>query len=96
MKQFSLEARRGGMTERLVAALVAALIALAPLSALAQSSPSAQIAALQLQTLNEFLTAYPEIATFLGDYTRDGDWSDCGDGVVARDCAGSDAGEEPA
>jgi len=76
MKQSRVESRRGGMTERLVAALAAALIALVPLRAPAQGSPSAQIAALQLQTLNEFLTAYPGIATFLGDYTRDGDWSD--------------------
>ncbi|HZY96963.1 MAG TPA: DUF885 domain-containing protein [Candidatus Cybelea sp.] len=72
------------MNERICAAVVAALILLAPLRAPAQSSPSAQIAALQMQTLNDFLTAFPEVGTFLGDYTRDADWSDAGQAGIAR------------
>lgn len=64
------------MNERILAALVATLIALAPLRAPAASSPSAQIAALQLQGVSDFLAASPEVATFLGDYSHDGDWSD--------------------
>jgi uncharacterized protein (DUF885 family) len=64
------------MNERILAALVATLIALAPLRAPAASSPGAQIAALQLQGVNDFLAASPEVATFLGDYSHDGDWSD--------------------
>jgi hypothetical protein len=64
------------MNERILAALSATLIALAPLRAPAASSPSAQIAALQLQGVNDFLAASPEVATFLGDYSHDGDWSD--------------------
>ncbi len=64
------------MNVRIPAALAAALIALSPISAPAQSTPAAQIAALQLQAVNEFLAAAPEVATFLGDYSHDGDWSD--------------------
>ena len=64
------------MTERILAVLAAAIIVVAPLRAPAQSSPSQQIAALQLRSLDEFLAASPETATFLGDYTYDGDWSD--------------------
>jgi uncharacterized protein (DUF885 family) len=64
------------MNARILAALAATLIGLAPLRAPAASSPSAQIAALQLQGVNDFLAASPEVATFLGDYSHDGDWSD--------------------
>jgi uncharacterized protein (DUF885 family) len=64
------------MNERIVAALAAALIVLAPLRAPAASTPAEQIAALQIQGVNDFLAASPEIATFLGDYSHDGDWSD--------------------
>jgi uncharacterized protein (DUF885 family) len=81
MKQSRPTVRRGGMNERILAAVVAALILLAPLHAPAQSSP---IAALQMQTLNDFLTAFPEVGTFLGDYTRDADWSDPGQAGIAR------------
>lgn len=72
------------MKERIFAALVAWLIVLTPLSGAAQTSPGAQIAALQLQTVNEFLGAAPEVATFLGDYSRDGDWSDPTPAGIAR------------
>lgn len=68
--------RKDGMNERILAALAAAVIVMAPLRAPAQSSPAAQIAALQIQTVNDFLAALPEVATFLGDYSHDGDWSD--------------------
>jgi uncharacterized protein (DUF885 family) len=64
------------MNERIVAALAAALIVLAPLRVPAASTPAEQIAALQIQGVNDFLAASPEIATFLGDYSHDGDWSD--------------------
>ena len=64
------------MNERIVAAFAAALIVLAPLRAPAASTPAEQIAALQIQAVNDFLAASPEIATFLGDYSHDGDWSD--------------------
>ncbi|MGA8475201.1 MAG: DUF885 domain-containing protein [Candidatus Cybelea sp.] len=64
------------MNARILAALAATLIGLAPLQAPAASSPSAQIAALQLQGVSDFLAASPEVATFLGDYSHDGDWSD--------------------
>ncbi len=64
------------MTVRILAALAAALIALSPVSAPAQSTPATQIAAVQMQALNDFLVAAPEVATFLGDYSHDGDWSD--------------------
>jgi uncharacterized protein (DUF885 family) len=64
------------MNERIVAGLAAALIVLAPLRAPAASTPAEQIAALQIQGVNDFLAASPEIATFLGDYSHDGDWSD--------------------
>ncbi len=64
------------MNARILAALAATLIGLAPLRAPAASSPSAQIAALQLQGVNDFLAASPEVATLLGDYSHDGDWSD--------------------
>jgi uncharacterized protein (DUF885 family) len=60
----------------LAALLAAAFLVYPPLPAPAQSSPSAQIAALQLQSIADFLAADPEAATFLGDYTHDGDWSD--------------------
>ncbi|HVR47355.1 MAG TPA: DUF885 domain-containing protein [Candidatus Binatia bacterium] len=67
------------MNVRIPAAVAAALIALSPLSAQstpAQNAPAAQIAAVQLQAVNDFLAAAPEVATFLGDYSHDGDWSD--------------------
>jgi uncharacterized protein (DUF885 family) len=69
------------MKERIYAALAAALVALTPAGAPAQSSPAAgspaqQIATLQTQSMATFLAASPETATFLGDYTHDGDWSD--------------------
>ena len=65
------------MKQRALAALVAAaFLVCQPLPAPAQSSPSAQISALQLQSVADFLAADPEAATFLGDYSHDGDWSD--------------------
>ncbi len=64
------------MNVRIPAAVAAALIALSPLYAPAQSTPAAHIAAVQMQALSDFLAASPEVATFLGDYSRDGDWSD--------------------
>ena len=60
----------------LAALLAAAFLACPPLPAPAQNSPSAQISALQLQSVADFLAADPEAATFLGDYSHDGDWSD--------------------
>lgn len=64
------------MKERTLAALAAALILLSPTGASAQSSPSEQIAAVQTGAMREFLAASPETATFLGDYSNDGAWSD--------------------
>src|SRR5579871_3693930 len=64
------------MNVRIPAAVAAALIALSPVSAPAQSTPAAQIAAVQMQALSDFLAASPEVATFLGDYSHDADWSD--------------------
>ncbi len=70
------------MKGRIVAALAAVAIAFVPLGASAQSATpapsaaSAQIAAIELKAINEYLTAVPEAATFLGDYAHDGDWSD--------------------
>ncbi len=63
---------------------MALLVALAPLGSPAQSSPREQIAALQVQTLDDFLALSPETATFLGDYTHDGDWSDPTSAGIAR------------
>ncbi|MFY9737880.1 MAG: DUF885 family protein, partial [Candidatus Cybelea sp.] len=60
----------------LAALLAAAFLVCPPLPAPAQNSPSAQISALQLQSIADFLAADPEAATFLGDYSHDGDWSD--------------------
>jgi len=60
----------------LAALLAAAFLVFPPLPAPAQSSPGAQISALQLQSIADFLAADPEAATFLGDYSHDGDWSD--------------------
>ncbi|MBV9027706.1 MAG: hypothetical protein JO311_03755, partial [Candidatus Eremiobacteraeota bacterium] len=57
---------------------------LAPLQAPAQTSPAQQIAAVQMQALNDFLAAAPEVATFLGDYTHDADWSDPSPAGIAR------------
>ncbi len=37
-----------------------------------------------MQTLDEFLALSPEAATFLGDYTHDGDWSDPTSAGIAR------------
>jgi uncharacterized protein (DUF885 family) len=64
------------MNERMLAALAAALILLAPTGASAQSSSADQIAAVQTAAMREFLGASPETATFLGDYSYDGEWSD--------------------
>ena len=72
------------MKRRLLATGVALLVALAPLGSPARSSPREQIAALQVQTLDEFLALSPEAATFLGDYTHDGDWSDPTSAGIAR------------
>jgi|HubBroStandDraft_5_1064220.scaffolds.fasta_scaffold00148_12 uncharacterized protein (DUF885 family) len=72
------------MNERILAAVAAACIALVPLRAPAQGSPSAQIAALELQSVNEFLAASPEVATFLGEYRYDGNWSDPTPAGIAR------------
>ena len=64
------------MKERMIAALAAALVALSPAGASAQSSPAEQIAAVQTEAMRGFLAASPETATFLGDYSYDGEWSD--------------------
>jgi uncharacterized protein (DUF885 family) len=72
------------MKERMLAAGVALLTVLVPFPSAAQSSPRAQIAALQVQALDEFLTISPETATFLGDYSHDGDWSDPTAAGIAR------------
>src|SRR5580704_2691406 len=65
------------MKQRALAALlIAALLSFAPLRAPAQSTPGERISALQLQGVADFLAADPEAATFLGDYSHDGDWSD--------------------
>ena len=64
------------MKERMIAALAAALVALSPAGASAQSSPAEQIAAVQTEAMRGFLAASPETATFLGDYRYDGEWSD--------------------
>jgi uncharacterized protein (DUF885 family) len=72
------------MTQRIFAAITAALVLAIPLSVPAQNSPSTQITALQTQAMSEFLAAYPEVGTFLGDYTHDGDWSDPTPAGIAR------------
>ncbi|HEY6486004.1 MAG TPA: DUF885 domain-containing protein [Candidatus Cybelea sp.] len=73
------------MKQRALAGLLlAALIVFAPLRAPAQSTPAEQISALQLQGLADFLSASPESATFLGDYSHDGDWSDPTPAGLAR------------
>ncbi|HEY4433571.1 MAG TPA: DUF885 family protein [Candidatus Cybelea sp.] len=64
--------------------LLAALIVVAPLRAPAQNTPAEHISALQLQGLADFLSASPEAATFLGDYSHDGDWSDPTPAGLAR------------
>ncbi|MBV8345561.1 MAG: DUF885 domain-containing protein [Candidatus Eremiobacteraeota bacterium] len=72
------------MRARIPAAVAVVLIALSPITAPAQSTPGAQIAALQLQAVADFLAASPEIATFLGDYRHDGEWSDPSPAGIAR------------
>ncbi|HEY2473312.1 MAG TPA: DUF885 domain-containing protein [Candidatus Cybelea sp.] len=73
------------MTRRAIAGLLmAATVTFAPLQAPAQSTPAQQISTLQLTGLAEFLAASPETATFLGDYTHDGDWSDPTPAGIAR------------
>ncbi len=78
------------MKLRLTAALLAAaIIVCLPGRAPAQSvanTPGQQLAAIQLQAVADFLTASPETATFLGDYTHDADWSD--PSVAGRDRLG--------
>jgi uncharacterized protein (DUF885 family) len=64
------------MKERSLAALAAVLLLAAPLPAPAQSTAAEQIASLETETVAQFLAASPETATFLGDYTHDGEWSD--------------------
>ncbi|MGC1380851.1 MAG: DUF885 domain-containing protein [Candidatus Baltobacteraceae bacterium] len=65
------------MKKRLFAGLAAVFIALVPLQLpAAASAPAAQISALEIDALNKFLAANPEVGTFLGDYSHDGDWSD--------------------
>ncbi len=73
------------MKQRALAGLlIAALLSFTPLRAPAQSTPGAQISVLQLQGVADFLAASPESATFLGDYTHDGDWSDPTPAGLAR------------
>jgi uncharacterized protein (DUF885 family) len=72
------------MKGRMLATGMAVLIGLAPFGSEAQGSPREQIATLQVQTLDEFLAVSPETATFLGDYTHDGDWSDPTPAGIAR------------
>jgi uncharacterized protein (DUF885 family) len=64
------------MSHRILAAFAAACMLVVPLRAPALSTPGEQIAALETSSVAEFLAAAPEIATFLGDYSHDGDWSD--------------------
>lgn len=64
------------MSHRSLAAFAAACMLVVPLRAPAQSTPGEQIAVLETSSVAEFLAAAPEIATFLGDYGHDGDWSD--------------------
>ena len=65
------------MNVRILAALAAALIGLAPAVARRRRARrAAQIAAAADSGVNDFLAASPEVATFLGDYSHDGDWSD--------------------
>lgn len=84
MKQSSRRKRNGQMIQRMLAALAASLFVLSPLQAPAQSSPAQQIAAVEMQALNDFLAASPEVATFLGDYSHDADWSDPSPAGVAH------------
>src|SRR5579862_8133855 len=75
------------MRRILSAALVAAFIGFVPARLPAQtasSTPGAQIQALQMEALNDFLTLTPEVGTFLGDYTHDGDWSDSTPAGIAK------------
>ncbi len=72
------------MKHRTLAAVAAALFLVTPLRAPAQSTASEQIAALQTQAVARFLAASPETATFLGDYSHDGDWSDQSPAGLAR------------
>ena len=73
------------MKVRTLAALLAAAICVfPPLRAPAQDSPGAQIAAIELQSVSAFLAVSPETATFLGDYSHDGDWSDPSPAGITR------------
>ncbi len=73
---FGAAARIRIMTERILAAAAAFAMLLIPLRSPAAGTPAEQIAALQIDAMNRYLAASPEIATFLGDYSHDGDWSD--------------------
>jgi uncharacterized protein (DUF885 family) len=65
------------MKRTLAGLLLIAFSAFLPLKAPAQNaSPGAQIQGLELRSVDEFLALSPETATFLGDYTHDGEWSD--------------------
>ncbi|HXO17179.1 MAG TPA: DUF885 family protein, partial [Candidatus Dormibacteraeota bacterium] len=72
------------MSERIFAAAAAMLFLLFPVGTPAAGLPADQISALQTETMNEYLAASPETATFLGDYSRDGDWSDPTPAGIAR------------
>jgi uncharacterized protein (DUF885 family) len=75
------------MTQRIFAAVAGALTLAVLVRQPAQASTTDQIAALQTSAMTEFLAANPEVATFLGDYSHDGDWSDPTPAGMARDRA---------
>jgi uncharacterized protein (DUF885 family) len=65
------------MKRTLAGLLLIAFWAFLPLKAPAQNaSPGAQIQELELRSIHQFLALSPETATFLGDYSYDGEWSD--------------------
>ncbi|HVA33110.1 MAG TPA: DUF885 domain-containing protein [Candidatus Baltobacteraceae bacterium] len=66
------------MMKRIAAAvLIAAFTTFVPARLVAATlTPGQQIQALEMEALDGFLRASPETATFLGDYSHDGQWSD--------------------
>ncbi|GAC1501749.1 MAG: DUF885 family protein [Vulcanimicrobiaceae bacterium] len=70
----------------LCAALVAVFTGFMPLAApAANAAPGAQIQQAASQSIAAFLKASPEFATFLGDYSRDGEFSDPGPAGIKRE-----------
>lgn len=72
------------MRHRTFAAAMAAILLSIPYPAPAASTPGEQIQAVELQAVADFLAASPETATFLGDYSHDGDWSEPGAPGIAH------------